>query len=343
MNLVRFEQCPPDWDQRISGFATKTLFHETAWHKHLLHCSPGSRMEYYAFIENTTEVGYFCAHRVRKAMLPIMGSPMPGTGTNYMGPLVRTNSDQRDILAAIVAMCRRSRVAHLELCNDWLAPDSMRDLGFEAHGSWTHAIELAVDQEGAWQALHSTCRNRVRKAERAGLTVEFSSDPAVADIYYDQFTEVYGKQGMATPYDRSRPRSLVASLLPARRLLAAVVKQQDGTAVASGLFPYDEKCIYYWGGASWLSAHALCPNELLHWSVIKFAIANGIPRYDMCGGGSQFKRKFGGGDVPHIRYTRSFIPFVAHGRRLYAAWHFGRLRLKGFLHNPFGPRKARVG
>ncbi len=135
---------------------------------------------------------------------------------------------------------------------------------------------------------------------------------------------------MVTPFGPDRPRSLMQSLVPANRILPLRIKCQDDV-VATGLFPFDDNCIYFWGAASWLKYHKLCPNELLHWAVIKHAIAKGIPRYNMCGGTSQFKSKFGGEDVPNIRYSKSSLPMMKQARNLYRTIHFARLRAAGWL------------
>jgi hypothetical protein len=330
MKLVRLPERPADWDARVAACDTKTLFHETAWHAHLLDIHPTSRMEYWAVEDGGAGLGYVSAQRVRKAIFDIGGTPMPGTGTNFMGPAVAAGTDQRALLAALLAAFRVGRYDHVEMAHPWLDPAVMESLGFRAQTRMTHIVPLPPTEQAAWDALTSPCRNRVRKAQKQGVTAEVTDDPAIADRYYEQFVEVYGKQGMVAPFGSDRPRSLVARLGPAGRLVAIWVKH-EGEVIATGLFPCDERCVYFWGGASWLRYQHLCPNELLHWTLIQHAIRRGIPRYDMCGGTSQFKDKFGGADEPHRLYNASFTPLIALGRRAYTWWHFGRLRLKGLL------------
>ena len=255
---------------------------------------------------------------------------MPGTGSNFMGPAVVPEIDQAALLHAMLDQWRAQRYDHVEMAHPWLDPAAMQRLGFRAQTRMTHIVPLPEREPVAWDALTSPCRNRVRKAQKAGLEAEVTDDPSIADRYYEQFVEVYGKQGMAAPFGPDRPRSLVARLGPAGRIFAIWVRHK-GEVIATGLFPYDERCVYFWGGASWLRHQHLCPNELLHWTLIQQAVRRGIPRYDMCGGTSQFKDKFGGADEPHHLYNLSFTPLIAVGRRAYTWWHFGRLRLKGLL------------
>jgi len=342
MRIIPLPNRPGDWDERIRGYPTKTLFHESAWHAHLLDIHRASAMEYFEIADGGEPIGYFCAQRVRKLVFAVCGSPMPGTGTNYMGPVVPAGTEQQRLLQALVAVCHERGFHHAELSHEWLDPTVMRESSFEVHERMTHVVPLPSREAEAWDALTSPCRNRVRKAQKAGLVAEATDDPAIADRYYEQFLEVYGKQGMVAPYGIDRPRSLVARLGPSGRLLAVWVRHK-GEVLATGLFPFDEHCVYFWGGASWLRHQHLCPNELLHWTMMQLAIARGIPRYDMCGGGSQFKSKFGGTDVPHYLYNRSFIPLFALGRRLYTWWHWRRLRLAALFRPPDVPRRERVG
>ena len=136
---------------------------------------------------------------------------------------------------------------------------------------------------------------------------------------------------MVRPFSKERPLSLFNHLNPAGRLLP-LWAVRDGEVLSAGLFPFDERSVYFWGAASWLRHQRLCPNEALHWAVIKFAVENGIPQYNMCGGTSQFKDKFGGSDIPYLQFHKSALPFLQTGRRLHRAWHFRSLRRK----NPHG-------
>lgn len=317
---------PDDWNERIAGFDTKTLFHESGWHDHLLDIHPDGRLVYHEIRDGSGVVGYYCALRVKKLGLPIHGSPLGGTGTNFMGPIVPHDLDQEALIKGLSGLSGFGTFLHLELAHPWLERSLMERLGYRVHEDVTHVIELAEDEETAWSDLTSPARNRIRKGRKNDLVVERTDDRAIADQFFAQFEEVYGKQGMTTPFGPDRPRSLFDRLLPVDRLLPLRVRKPDGEVIATGLFPYDENCIYFWGGASWLEHQHLCPNELLHWEVIRYAVESRIPRYNMCGGASRFKDKFGGDDVPYLHYSRSALPGLGLARDLYRKLHFWQLK-----------------
>lgn len=309
----------------IRGYDTKTLFHEGAWLDHVQSIHPKGRIVYFEIRSEGECIGYHCALRLTKMMVPIHGSPLGGTGTNFMGPVVDRRVDQRELIRALVRLFGLRHFLHLELSHFWLDRQVMEEEGFQVDENVTHLCRIPRDVEDAWAMLKSEARNRVRKAEKAGVVVERRDDPEIVDHFFDQFREVYGKQGMATPFGKERPRSLFENLFPAGRLLPLQVRLGD-EILAAGLFPYDERCIYFWGAASWLRHQKLCPNEALHWAVIEFAARQGIPVYNMCGGTSQFKNKFGGEDVPYLTYHKSGLPLLRAARRMYRERHFRALR-----------------
>ena len=47
----------------------------------------------------------------------------------------------------------------------------------------------------------------------------------------------------------------------------------------------------------------------------------------MCGGKSQFKDKFGGRDVDHIIYSKSYLPVIDIAKKVYRKAHFKKSRI----------------
>lgn len=325
IRFKRFSSRPADWDSIIRQFAAKTIFHESAWHDHLQSIHPDGKMVYYEIMDAKRRVGLYCAQRVRRMLVPIHGSPLGGTGTNFMGPLIGDGVDPAEVLRALTRLFGPFTFLHVELANPTLSPEVMRSAGFNVQEGVTHLCRIPDSTEQAWATLRSEARNRIRKSEKLGVVVERVSDPAIVDHFHEQFGEVYGKQGMVRPFGRERTQSLWAHLNPTGRLLPLWARH-EGEVLAVGLFPFDERCIYFWGATSWLRFQHLSPNEALHWGVIKFAAENGIPLYNMCGGMSQFKNKFGGEDVQNNTYFKSAIPLLSRARELYRDRHFQRLR-----------------
>ncbi len=319
LEVIQLPRRPNKWDRDIQGFATKTLFHESAWLDFVQTIHPRGQLEYFEIRQGRAAAGYFCAVRVNKVMsfLQVYGSPLPEAGL-YMGPLVSGGVAQAELVQALVRVCRLKRIASLELANDWLDPQLMRRLGFKVSPNVTHICPLARDEASAWAALKGTCRTRIRKARKSGLEAEITDDSAIVDAFYSYLTLVLRRKGRWPQYGIERPRSLMACLSPADRLFSVRVKYQ-GRVIGVAFYPHDDRSMYYWDGASDPAHLELCPNELLHWTAMREAIRRGIPLFNIGGGPlpSRFTRKFGGEDVPYHSYRRNFVPFLETARNLY--------------------------
>jgi lipid II:glycine glycyltransferase (peptidoglycan interpeptide bridge formation enzyme) len=190
-----------------------------------------------------------------------------------------------------------------------------------------------------WKALDSTCRNRVRKAIKAGLTAEDVSDEVIADEFYDHYTDVMRRKGLRPPYPREQARLLFRHLKKADLLFALRIRDAEGNVLATGLYPHDDRSMYFWGGASVLDGRDLCPNEFLHWSAMRLGAQRGITCYNMCGSG-RFKKKFGGVLITRRRWHKCFSLAATWSRNLYWLYFSEGQRLRRRLDNLFRKRQT---
>jgi hypothetical protein len=317
------------WDDLIQGSAGRELFHRRAWLDYLA-AALCADIKQWAIRDGATTLGYLCGGIVRKGPFRILGSPLRSWGTNFMGPLATGEVDQSRLLATIDHLARNESLAMTELESRFLDDRQLDAAQYEAELGWTYLVPLAPGNlEPAWKGLDSTCRNRVRKAEKAGLTVEDIDDPTVADDFYDQYTELMLRKGLVPPYPREYPRLLVSHLKKADLLFALRVRDASGRVLATGLYPHDEQTVYFWGGASWQDGRDLCPNEFLHWSAMRLATERGLTVYNMCGYG-RFKKKFGGRLVTLRRWHKLYWRSARWARGAYELYFQKRLRLRGW-------------
>jgi hypothetical protein len=330
MKLEYIENIDPEtWDKAISGFDTKFLFHQSAWLNFLEETQTGKILRF-RIVDQGKVIGYFVGLLLKKSMMNILGSPLPGWTTNYMGPIVNKGFNLQEFLDALHLKCRELKIQHIELCNPFFSKNIMEQMKFDVSESYTYLVPLFSNNEQMWTNLKSNCRNRIRKGLKNNLYVEDCSDPAFVDIYYNQLIEVFGKQNLTPTYTIDRVRSLFRNLKP--NLLFAFQVKYGEVIIATGLFPHDDRCVYFFGGTSWLRYQYLSPNELLHWTAMTLSANLGIKQYNMCGGGS-FKPKFGGNKVSEYRYIKSYSMFSKLGRKAYKSFFYTRQKLKGkFLH-----------
>ncbi len=315
MKLIRLASRPSDWDKLIGEFHNKTLFHESAWLDFVVAAYPNACVEYFEIRRDCELLGYYCAIRAQKFLFSFWEGPQ---SCIYMSPLMHPYVDQLDLMRLLVAACRKERIAHLALCDPWLDPDLMEKSGFAPKHHVSQMCSLSDGKESVWARMDGTCRTRIRKAEKSGLTVESATDPGFVDEFYSRFAILLAHKGKSPGYSIDHMRQLFIHLGGADRLFALRVKHQ-GRVIAAAYYPHDERAMYFGDTAYEVESLPLCPNELLHWTAMQMAIERGIPLFFMGGDPlpSRFTRKFGGTLQPVIRYHRSFVPLLYHVRHAY--------------------------
>jgi SAM-dependent methyltransferase len=306
------------WDQIVDRYQSRCLFHRTSWLDYLK-LSRSLDIARWAIRDGSQTLGYLCGGLFEMGPFRILGSPLRSWGTNAMGPLINATVDQRRLLRGIDVLARREGLSMLEIENGILSDELLKEAGFEQVRDWTYLVALSSDTSQLWQSLESECRNRIRKSERAGVRVEIASDPAVVDEYYDLYDRLMQRKGRRAPFDRRTVHLLFARLQQSDNMLALRARDDAGRVIAAGLFPHDDEMIYFWSGASDETAHALCPNDLLHWTAMSLASRQGLRSYNMSGYG-RFKRKFGGELVGISRWHKCYSRSARWARQGYRYW-----------------------
>lgn len=330
MNAYRLDPLTPEesenWDMLIARCRGREVFHSNAWLDYLA-VSRGIEIRRWAIRDGQDIVGYFCGGLLRLGPFRILGSPLRSWSTNFMGPVASGNLDQTRLLAALDALAQQNGLAMIELEHLMLSGSALRAAGYEPIRNWTYLVPLFPADPGAmWRRLDSTCRNRIRKAEAARLSVEDTDDPAAVDEYYDYFREVMRGLGMRAPFPREMVHFLFAHLRRADRLFALRVRDAGGRVVAVGLFLHDAEKMYFWSSAGNKDDNHLCPNDLMHWTAMRMGAARGLTLYDISGHG-RFKRKFGGELTELARWHKCYWRTARPGRLAYRLWFDARMRL----------------
>ncbi len=314
------------WDELIAPYPGRQLFHRRAWLDYLA-AGQKAEIRLWAILEGKRTAGYFCGGVVRKGPFRILGSPLKGWGTNFMGPVTNGYVDQRRLFEALDDLARQENWAMLELEHPMLAESALQEAGFEAVTSWTYWITLTPENPDLmWQGLESICRNRIRKAIKSGLTVEDTDDLVVADEFNELYADMMKRKNLMPSFSHECPRLLVRHLKATGGLLALRVRDNAGRLLAVGLFPHDDETIYFWGGTSRQEGRELCPNEFLHWSAMRLAAERGLRRYDMCGYG-RFKKKFNGELITLKRWHKCYWRSARWARGAYQFYFQKRIRL----------------
>jgi CelD/BcsL family acetyltransferase involved in cellulose biosynthesis len=343
LQLERIDWRASDWSQ-MDAFPDRSVFQTREWVTFLAEVSAGEPIVA-ALRDGSRTVGYFTGLLMRRFGIPILGSPFPGWGTDYMGFNLEPGISRRRAVEALLPYAWRTLgCQHLELRDRLLAVEDLTGLGFRHTAKTTFELDLRPDEEVLFNGLKPAVRRNIRKADRVGVVVEEAYDLGFAADYHAQLEDVFAKQGLVPPYGCDRVRALIRHLQPSGHLLLLRAMSPDGRCIATLISPAMNRTAYFWGGASWRADQHMRPNEALWWYAVRYWKRRGIEVFDF-GGGGDYKRKYGPVEltIPLLRASRSRVvaglrDMAAHGfalqqrargqvRRPIRSWHRPGTRL----------------
>ncbi len=275
-------------------------------------------------------VGRFTGLIIRKFDLRILGSPMVGWTTSYMGFNLEPSISRAAALVALEKFAfSELKCVHFELMDRHFSISDVEQTGYTHRILRSFEIDLRKSEEELLAAMKPECRRCIRKAEKVGVQIEEAKDESFADDYYSQLQDVFAKQGLVPTYSKERVQALIRYLLPTGNLLLVRARNSEGKCIATGIFPALNDTVYFWGGASWRSDQILRPNEAIQWFAIRYWKKRGITKYDM-GGGGEYKRKYGGHEIAVPWVRKSKYRFLGYLRNSVQAAFAFRQRLFGF-------------
>lgn len=159
-------------------------------------------------------------------------------------------------------------------------------------------LRLAPDVESMWRALDRKVRNQIKKAEKSALTASIGSSELLDDFYR---IFAHNMRDLGTPvYSIHFFREVLAQFPESTRVFMV----RAGRTPVAGAISFTHRGIIEVPWASSLREYrALCPNNLLYWTAITHAIANGCSTIDFGRstpdeGTYHFKRQWGAEPEP---------------------------------------------
>jgi hypothetical protein len=324
MNLEFVRIHPPlsKWGEILGTPEDRTIFQTPEW---LSYVAKTQKAEIVlAVLKDQRQIlGYFSGLIVRRLGLKILGSPLPGWTTSYMGFNLAAGVPRRIAVQALTRFAfDELDCVHLEIMDRELMVEDLKPLGFEHRWYTGFEIDLTQPEERLFASMSGACRRCIRRADNSGVTIEEAHDLDFADEYYSQLKDVFRRQSLVPAYGVDRVRELILHLYPTGSLLLLRARDPRGRCIATSIFPAMNGTMYFWGGASWREYQLLRPNEAIHWYAMKYWKQRGMRVYDM-GGGGEYKRKFGGYEiqVPWVRISKyPWIPPMRELSRHVVSW-----------------------
>lgn len=313
LRLHRAESTPALWADRRT-YDDRLIFHTEPWLRFVAECQ-NARPVLATISADGEPVGHFTGLETRKYGLRILGSPMVGWTTSYLGFNLRPDIPRRQALEALMPFAFNDLgYAHLEIRDRGLTETDLDGLGLTWAAAPTAVIDLSPDPDRLFGLMSSACRRNIRKAEKSKVTIEEAApDDDFAADFYNQLRDVFAKQNLVPTYSIGRVQSLIRNLAPHNQLLLLRARDDSGRCIATAVLPWYHRTMYFWGGASYREDQHNRPNEALIWYAMRLARERGVTEFDFVGGNA-YKSKYGTSEVPVPWARRSRSPLVAHLR-----------------------------
>lgn len=281
------------WDAYVNGHPAATVYHQAAWARLLARV-----------FRHDLQMLAAMVHGHVTGVLPIVGFRSRVFGTfvvslpfvNYGGVLANDVASERALLDAAIGVARSWGASHLELRHT--------DQKFGALQAKRHKVGMTMPllptPEAQWQALDRKLRNQVRKAEKNGLTVTIGG-AADLDGFYDVFRR--NMRDLGTPVYPKRFFDEMLRTFPEQARIFTVVHR--GQPVASAVTQMFRETFEVPSASSLREFRTLCPNVLLYWEMLRFAVSSGMTTFDFGrstpGDGTfLFKQQWGGQPHPLV-------------------------------------------
>jgi len=209
--------------------------------------------------------------------------------SDFCPVLTDADGESRQLFQAAVEFGRSQKWQYLELrpasAADALAfePDGERGSRAEqddsSTGFYTHVIDLRGDEGAILAQMDDPMRRGIRKADKAGLKIEFSDSLEAIHTYYRLHAFTRKRHGLP-PQPFRFFENIARFVLATREGFVAIAKLGSEPVAAMVCFHHGEAAIYKFG-ASNMNFQNLRPNNLLFYEVLKHYSRAGFARLNL--------------------------------------------------------------
>jgi serine/alanine adding enzyme len=280
-----------EWDAFVASHPDATGYHAWAWRR-VFEQAFGHETCYLAARRDGEVAGILPLVAFRSWLFGRFMVSLPFV--NYGGVLALDEAAVDALVAAASRAASARGCRHLELRH---TSRRLPQLPVKQHKVGM-LLALAADATKAWEQLDRKVRNQVRKAQKSEL-VSVVGGRELLDEFYAIFA--VNMRDLGTPvYSRTFFARVLEEFPEAARVH---VVRQGTTPVAAGITFAHRRTIEVPWASSLKAYRALCPNNLLYWSIIEHAVGGGFQTLDFGRstpneGTFEFKRQWGAEPTP---------------------------------------------
>ncbi|HHT9154164.1 MAG TPA: GNAT family N-acetyltransferase, partial [Candidatus Hypogeohydataceae bacterium YC40] len=251
------------WDSYVSNSPSGSVFHLYNW-KDIIRESYGHNSYYLSAKENGHIAGIFPLYLME---IPFLGSSLISSPyLDYAGICAENAEIRNTLLEKAVNLAQAKKVNYLNLRE--LSQESWP--GIVTHlDKVTMELELDTKADDVWKKIPPERRNRIKKAEKAGLHAEAHGPERLEDFYHIYSTNM---RDLGSPAHSLLFFQKVFQYLPDNAQLFLVLQERNiiGAAVC---LKFKKTLTIPWVSSLRDYFH-LYPNNILYWEAIKFGCLN---------------------------------------------------------------------
>jgi len=257
------------WDTFVKTHKDSSNYHQYGW-RNVVEKSFGHRTMYLAATDGQSKICGILPFVQMKSRL--FGNSLVSLPFfNYGGLLTSEDTVAATLLGASKKLFKKTGADTIELRH--IAQRS--EITATKQHKVTMLLDLKKTEQEQWSCLDAKVRNQVRKAEKNGLQA-IEGRMELLDGFYEVFCR--NMRDLGTPvYGMNFFRNVLEEFPETTRIISVT---QDGRTIASGLLTWFKDTLEVPWASSIRDFREVCPNNLLYWEAIRFAISLGCTTFD---------------------------------------------------------------
>ena len=269
MKVINVKSDMQNWDQFVRSTDGSTGYHRFGW-KDVITKSFQHECYYLAAIASNGEwQGILPLVHMRSRLFGNFLVSVPFV--NYGGLVCNNQTAEALLIEAAEHIRQSSGAQYVELRHVAKKLDALPT----KKNKVTMILKLCDSSATQWEIFDPKLRNQIRKAQKSGLEFRIGGAELLADFY-----SVFARnmRDLGTPVYAQTFFSNVLQTFEATSSIAAVYYR--GSVVAAGVvFWFRDRIEVPW--ASSIRDHrSVCPNHMLYWGLIQFAVERGFKEFD---------------------------------------------------------------
>ncbi len=289
----------PFWNALVADSAEGTIYHDTRWLSAVCRATRDSWLVYGAFQDTELVAGVPLAIR-SKGPFSIARRAF---ATPYASIVVAKNfENSQAVLAAKLADATRAQHSLTTLAFPPNASEALFPVHWSTRKRHTYVHNI-TDSAAFWSSIASGARNKVRKAEKAGIQIEKNTSAEAFDALY---RDTFSRQGRELPFNTASLIQLLDDLVVSGIGSYYVSKLPDGSPCACALFVWDKRSVYYSLAGSDEQLKKTGAPSLLVWRAVQEMPCTML-HFDLGGANipaiTRFKKKFRGVLKDYVEFS----------------------------------------